>query len=207
VLPRPANPSEVWRRMKPDEPVLARFYELRTNRPLFVTKGTQVQAKGLGSARIDGYELSYSDESVINHYGVLTSGARLRALRNEFDALAKATKPQPRPERLHGLSPWAEARGPLDRKPNAARVKTIVAALDPRGAWVEDGVIGKSDRVMNVFAARPMVLTINGRPIEIRENDRIELFQGAQAPRQRVIRSTTFAANLEALAAAVSIAK
>lgn len=205
VLPRPANPSEIWRRLKPDEPALARFYELHTNRPLFITKGTQLQARGLGSARIDGYQLSYSDASVITHYGVLTSGARLRAMRSEFDALVKTAKPQPRPEHLHGLSPWAEGRGPLDRKPTTARVQAILKSLDARGAWVEDGIIGKSDRLVNIFAAQPMVLTINGRPIEIKENDRIELFQGTQAPRQRLLRSTTFAANLETLAAALAV--
>ena len=219
VLPRPANASEVWRRIKPEEqvavttcssgklPALARFYELKTNRPLFITKGTQITARGLGSKRIDGYQVSYSDESVITHYGVLTSGARLKAMRNEFDTLEKAAQPKPRPERLHGLSPWSEPRGPLDRKAPAARVKAIVAALDGRGAWVEDGVIGKSDRLVTVNAARPMVLTINGKPIEVSENDRIELFQGTQAPRQKIIRSTTFATQLEALAASISTAK
>jgi hypothetical protein len=193
--------------MKPTEPVMARFYELHTNRPLYITKGTQIQAKGLGSARIDGYEISYTDESVITHYGVLTSGARLKPMRNEFDTLAKATKPQPRPAKLHGLSPWAEPRGPLDRKPAPAKLQSILQTMDARGAWVENGIIGKSDRIVNVVAARPMVLTINGRPIEISENDRIELFQGTQAPRQRIIRSTTFAENLEALAAAVNLTR
>ena len=75
--------------------------------------------------------------------------------------------------------------------------------MDSRGAWVEDGVIGKSDRVVSVFAARPMVLTINGRPVEIKENDRIELFDGSQAPRTKIIRSETFASALETLASAV----
>jgi hypothetical protein len=35
-------------------------------------------------------------------------------------------------------------------------------------------------------------------------NDRIELYQGVQPPLERIIRSETFAANLEALAAAVA---
>lgn len=202
VVPRPANPSEIWQRVNANEPTLARFYELQTNRPLFITKGTQIQGRGIGSARIDGYEVTYSDASVINHYGVLTSGARLKQLRQEHDALAANTKPQPRAEILHGLSPWQENQRP--RKPDPKRLTAIISAMDERGAWIEDGVIGKEDKVMSVFAARPMMLTINGRPIEIKENDRIELFQGAQPPRQKILRSTTFATNLETLAAAVA---
>lgn len=201
VLPWPAQPSEVWRRQKAGEPVMARFYELQTNRPLFVTKGTMVQAKGLGSARPDGYELSYSDESVITHYGVLTSGARLKALRKEFEELRKAATPTGRPDRLHGLSPWSDRQRPVQVKPET--VRNLIAAMDARGAWLEDGVIGRTDKVMQVTAGRPMMLTINGKPIEIKENDRVELYQGAQAPRQRVIRSTRFADNLETLAAAL----
>lgn len=207
VLPWPAQPSEVWRRLKPGEPTLARFYELQTNRPLFITKGTQIQAKGLGSARIDGYQLSYSDASVITHYGVLTSGAKLKALRNELDTLLKTSKPQPRPEKLHGLSPWSEPRSPLGRPPNAARLRAILTSLNEQGAWVEDGVIGKSDRILNVTSAQPMVLTINGRPVEIAENDRLELFAGPQPSRRRILRSVTFANHLESLAAALVTVK
>ena len=59
----------------------------------------------------------------------------------------------------------------------------------------------KADKVVSVFAARNMVLTINGKPVAIKENDRIELFNGEQPPRQKVIRTTTFAGNLERLAA------
>jgi hypothetical protein len=73
--------------------------------------------------------------------------------------------------------------------------------MDERGAWVEEGVIGKADRVVAVGAVRPMVLTINGRAYPIAENAQITLFDGAQPPRERIIRTTTFARNLEALAA------
>ena len=73
--------------------------------------------------------------------------------------------------------------------------------MDARGAWLENGVIGKADKVVSVFAARNMVLTINGQATAIKENDRIELFNGEQPPRQKVIRTTTFSRNLERLAA------
>jgi hypothetical protein len=68
---------------------------------------------------------------------------------------------------------------------------------------VEEGVIGKADKVVSVFAARDMVLTINGRAVPVKENDKIDLFNGALPPRGKVIRTTTFARNLEQLAGAL----
>ncbi|MEZ5353352.1 MAG: pectate lyase [Bryobacteraceae bacterium] len=205
VLPETANPSEHRRRLR-GAPALARFYELQTNRPLYITKGTQIRAAQLGSARIDGYELSYDDGSVITHYGVLTSGADLPAIRKEYDRV-RAADPSKlrRPDKLHGLSPWSSGdRSPIDRKVTGEAVRKMVDGMDSRGAWLEDGIIGKADQIVSVFAARPMVLTINGRPIEINENDTIQLFQGTQPPRTRIIRSATFTRNLLTLAAYVN---
>ena len=71
VLPDVDNPSEVRRRAcRTGTPCMARFYELKTNRPLYITKGTRVTALDQGTTNVDGYELSYSDESVITHYAV-----------------------------------------------------------------------------------------------------------------------------------------
>jgi len=174
---------------------LARFSELRTNRPLYITKGTRVQAKTLGSALLDGYEVSYDGSSVINHYAVTVKADQLPKIRRDYEALGRERKP--RPVRLSGLSPWA---GEGVGKGDAA---SIIAGMDERGAWLEDGVIGKADKVMSVFAAREMVLTINGKAIPIREDDKIDLFNGAQPPRQKIIHTATFARNLERLAAAL----
>jgi hypothetical protein len=49
-----------------------------------------------------------------------------------------------------------------------------------------------------------MVLTINDRPVQIAENDRIAIFEGTQPPRQRIIRTATFVRNMEAMARFVS---
>ncbi|HUQ95947.1 MAG TPA: pectate lyase [Bryobacteraceae bacterium] len=198
VLPPVDREVEARRRIPKGAPVMARFYELRTNKPLYITKGTMIRGKGVSNiSRPDGYELSYSDASVITHYGVLVSGAELPLIEAEYQRLAAADKAQiRRPEKLHGLSPWTERQ---DRR-QAIPVKKIIDSMDPRGAWTEEGIIGKADKVVSVFAAREMVLTINGRPIPIKENDNIELFEGKQPPRTRIIRSATFAENLEALA-------
>lgn len=179
---------------------LARFNELKTNRGLYITKGTQIQAKGLGSKRIDGYELSYSPEKGITHYALQVSAEGLSKIRRDYDQAL--TKRIPRPDRIHNLSPWA------DESPQSpGDTAKILASLNERGAWTQQGTIGKADKIVSVFAPREMVLTINGRPTPIKENDRIELFDGAVPPRQTVISTATFARNLERLAAALISAK
>ena len=54
MLPDVANPSEIRRRTCPaGTPCVARFYELQTNRPLYITKGTRVTAVGQGTTNVD----------------------------------------------------------------------------------------------------------------------------------------------------------
>ncbi len=204
ALPPVANPSEIRRRTMGrggNRTVLARFYELQTNKPLYVTKGTRVSVKGGSSSLLNGYELTYDDSSVITHYGVLTSGEELPAIEAEYQLLAKAAPASVRrPDDLHGLSPWSERpRATPAAKALAPRVAEAIASLDARGAWTEEGNIGKSDRIIQVFAAREMVLQIGKQIIPVNENDMIELFQGKETPRQRVIRSQTFARNVDLL--------
>jgi PelA/Pel-15E family pectate lyase len=204
ALPPVEKPSEIRQRVqagRPDRMVLARFYELKTNRPLYVTKGTRVNVKRGSSSLLDGYELSYDDSSVITHYGVLVSGEELPAIEAEYQLVAQA-KPEAvrRPDDLHGLSPWSHrSRATPSAKSLAARVGETIASMDARGAWTELGNIGKSDRIVQVFAAREMVLQVGKQIIPVKENDMIELFQGQERPRERVIRSQTFARNVELL--------
>ena len=104
----PRGDAEIFRRVQ-GEPILARFYELKTNKPLYVTKGTMINTTGLALKRPDGYELSYKPDSVITHYAVLVSGRDLAPLEKDFEALSKAD-PQSikRPVKLRGLSPWSD---------------------------------------------------------------------------------------------------
>src|SRR6185295_7764998 len=117
-------------------PVLARFYELRTNKPLYITKGTMIRVKGVPALiRPDEYEVSYSDASVINHYGVLISGADLVNIEAEYKRLAAANPAQiKRPDKLHGLSPLSEGQG-ARRPRQTLNVKSLIGTLDDRGAW------------------------------------------------------------------------
>src|SRR5262249_15082458 len=80
------GPQEIFRRM-PEGPVVARFYELKTNKPLYITKGSRLNAPGLGNRLVDGYEISYSPESVITHYNVLTSGRDLAPIEEDYKKL------------------------------------------------------------------------------------------------------------------------
>ncbi|MBI4902295.1 MAG: hypothetical protein HY820_01585 [Acidobacteria bacterium] len=202
VLPPAERDVEARRRMPKGTPVLARFYELKTNRPLYITKGMMLRVPGVPApGRPDGYELSYTDESVITHYGVLVSGAWLAPLEAEYKRVAAADpKTLRRPDILHGLSPWSESQ---QRPRRASGVADIIRSLDDRGAWTQEGVIGKADKVVSVFVAKDMVLTINNKPVQLHENDVVELFRGEKPPRTRIINSETFARNLEALASYV----
>lgn len=215
VLPPADHVVEARRRV--DGPVVARFYELQTNRPLYVTKGTRLNVAGLGSRLVDGYQLSYDDRSVITHYGVLTSGAGLDAIAQDYEALlASEPASRRRADRLIGLSPWSERpRQARTREVLAATARELIEAMDARGAWLTEGTIGKADRLVFLYAARDMVLRVGRgrsdgsagagerpgeRVIPLGENDTVEIFQGSEPPRERIISSEVFARNLEALA-------
>lgn len=204
ALPPVEHPSEVRRRAQAgrvDRLVLARFYELQTNRPLYITKGTRVTVKRGSSSILDGYELTYDDSSVITHYSVLVNGDELPAIETEFTRLTQADPAtMRRPDALHGLSPWSQRpRATPSARSLAPRVRELIASMDARGAWTEDGTIGKADKIVQVYAAREMVLQIGQQVIPVKENDMIELFQGKEPPRQRIIRSETFAHNVDVL--------
>ena len=212
ILPEVENPSEIRRRVCPGRtPCVARFYELETNRPLYVTKGTRVTTVGQGVTNVDGYGLSYSDQSVITHYAVLTSGAGFADIEKEYKTLLGADASSlKRPDRLHGLSPWTAATRLMpagaesttaERQALEPRVRAVIESMDARGAWVEDGAIGKADRLVSVLAGRDLVVTLGGKTLTMKENETLEVFSGPEPPKQRIIRSRTFADNVGVLSA------
>lgn len=212
----PRTDAEAFRRV-PEGPVLARFYELQTNKPLYITKGSRINAAGLGSRMVDGYQLSYTPESVITHYAVVISGRELAGLEDDYKSLAAAdAKTIRRPDDLHGLSPWSERkRARPDPVAIAAEVRLKLRALDERGAWTKTGTIGRDNRLIFAYAAKDMVLRIgrgrsdgsagdgvdsNSQIIPLKENDTVEIFSGPQAPPQQILSSADFARNLTLLA-------
>jgi hypothetical protein len=116
---------------------LARFYELRTNRPLFMTLK---------------YQLTYDGSNVPTHYSFFSrsqldaiAGSHAAAKR-QLDAGTVNRRAMERSER----TPIASAMG------SAARA--IIGALDARGAWIEPGTIrlstGKERVAQSVIESR-----------------------------------------------------
>ena len=216
----PRGDAEIFRRIPPG-PVLARFYELKTNKPLYITKGSRLIAAGLGSRLVDGYEISYTPESVITHYNVLTSGRWLAPLEEDYRKLAAADPGAiRRPDKLRGLSPWSEREQARATVPSASDVKELLASMDERGAWTKMGTIGRANRLVFAYAAKDMVLRIgrghsdgsagddmrsSGQIIPLKENDTVEIFLGPQPPPERIITSADFARNLTRLAEYVAM--
>jgi Pectic acid lyase len=95
---------------------LARFYELTTNRPLYMN--TQ-------------YELTYEPDDLPKHYGFIVQN-RLEDLKRRFEKLS-AQK-----EKNSGNSK-SNPKKVKDTRPSDAQVRSVIESLDDRGAWVENG--------------------------------------------------------------------
>ena len=89
----------------------ARFYELRTNKPLYLTKQ---------------YELTYDPVDLPTHYSFIQNNIGLAQLERQYrDAKSQVSTPRAPSERLRVVSD--------------DEVRRILAALDERGAWVVQG--------------------------------------------------------------------
>lgn len=95
---------------------LARFYELKTNRPLYFTKN---------------YQLTYDGSDVPTHYAFVIED-RTAAIAREYQAVLKLT-----PAELA----TGNVRSPRPKLDNALveSVRKVLAAQDERGRWVEEG--------------------------------------------------------------------
>jgi hypothetical protein len=202
VLPEDPDPPLRKKRLCPaGTPCLARFNELRTNRPLYITKGTQVRVPGQATIRPDGYEVSYDDSSTIEHYAMWVNGSWIGEIADELARLRGADPANiRRPDRLSGLSPWqGRERDSIPGDALPGKAADIIGALDERGAWTEPGTIGKADSVVSVYAAEDMAVTVGGRSFTLKEGETIEIFRGVKPPLEQIIASSTFASNVETL--------
>jgi len=127
---------EYLRRSQLPDGRLARFYEVRTNRPLYFTTD---------------YELTYQDDDLPTHYAFKV-GSGLDRIQREYERLL-ATDPAE-------LSPTPSSKPERPRKPSAtsiARVEEVLAALDDRGGWVEEGRLkchGSDDPTRRIIDCR-----------------------------------------------------
>lgn len=117
----PIAPALAWlEKSRLPDGRIARFYELKTNKPLYFTKK---------------YELTYDDSDLPTHYGFKVDD-KSAAIRKRFEKISAMTERQ----RLKERDSKRQPRGP--GKPAPADVQKIIAAIDPRGAWVETGKLG-----------------------------------------------------------------
>jgi len=119
---------------------LARFYELKTNRPLYFTKD---------------YTLVYTDDDLPTHYAFVTSNNVAR-LRRDFDRLRTTDTAKLKP------APRSETIAMSDELAAAAR--RAIDSLDDRGAWVEDGRLRDADpenRVKRIITTQTFIRNLD----------------------------------------------
>jgi hypothetical protein len=118
---------------------LARFYELRTNRPLYFSKQ---------------YELTYSDDDLPTHYGFKVSSG-LAGIAREY-------------ERLKNLDPAelqkpARAARPQLSASLKAQTKAVLSALDEQGRWIEVGRLrsqGSDDPTRRIIQTQTFIKNV-----------------------------------------------
>jgi PelA/Pel-15E family pectate lyase len=107
---------------------LARFYELKTNKPLYFTKT---------------YQLTYSDDDMPTHYS-FQAGSSLDSLRAQYEDLGRRSTHQ---------STGETARRRLTSSLRAQAL-AVVQTMDERGAWVESGRLRSHDDTRRVIDCR-----------------------------------------------------
>jgi hypothetical protein len=96
---------------------LARFYELKTNRPLYFTKE---------------YVLTYDDGDLPTHYA-FKIGSKLDSLEAEYERLLKTDPAKLKPRE-------SKPKYNMSRS-MAEQARAVIDSLDERGAWVEPGTL------------------------------------------------------------------
>jgi hypothetical protein len=118
---------------------LARFYELKTNKPLYFTTT---------------YELTDKDDDLPTHYAFKV-GNGLEAIAREYERLSRLS-----PDELKKPTPPAR---PAATEALATRVKAVLAALDEQGRWVENGRLrhhGPDDPTRRVIDCRTFIRNV-----------------------------------------------
>ncbi len=121
LAPIPKAVNYLRKSLRPDGK-LARYYEMRTNKPLYFQR-----AKG------GGHELTYSDDNPASNYGFIIDPI-LDDIQVEYQRLNAMPKPA-------GQRPLKESPAEL-----AKAAKEAIASLDQRGAWVQHDVKMKHNK-------------------------------------------------------------
>lgn len=119
----PIPPALAWyERSRLPDGQWARFYELRTNRPLFFTRQ---------------YQLVYTDDDLPTHYS-FKGEYGVRAMRERYERLTRDGRERTLAAQQRRRTPEECRRAARELEP---RVLEVVAALDDRGRWIERGLI------------------------------------------------------------------
>jgi hypothetical protein len=121
LAPIPKALSYLRKSLRPDGK-LARYYEIRTNTPLYFQR-----KKG------GGHELTYSDANPSDNYGFI-----IDPILDDLEAEYQRVSAMPTPT---GPRPLKETPAEL-----AKAARELIAGLDQRGAWVQHGVKMKHNK-------------------------------------------------------------
>ncbi|MCO6458063.1 MAG: polysaccharide lyase [Pirellulaceae bacterium] len=124
---------------------LARFYELRTNRPLYFTKD---------------YKLTYADDDLPTHYAFQV-GSSVQVIESDYQRALAETPPasSDQPPAAGSTPP----RFRLTRELQAA-AQAICQQQDQRGAWVEEGRLrsfGPDDPATRIISTRTFIQNVD----------------------------------------------
>lgn len=118
---------------------MARFYELKTNRPLYFTKQ---------------YELVYTADDLPTHYGFIL-GSKVDRLRADYEKLLAT---DPAKLKLARKRPKYDLTSSLSTAARAA-----IDGLDERGAWVEAGTLREVDpqgKVQRIITSQTFIRNV-----------------------------------------------
>lgn len=122
----------------------ARFYELKTNRPLYVN---------------NRYELVYEPKDLIEHYG-LESSFGIPSLIRFFERLQRDGREKVLAERNRKPTHQELIQRAKELEP---KVRQVIAAMDTEGRWVEKGFINTETFIRNVETLASYIASIRGR--------------------------------------------
>jgi hypothetical protein len=130
---------EYYRKSQLPEGGLARFYELKTNRPLYFTRS---------------YELTYDDSDLPTHYAFKV-GSWVDSVAKQYERISAMT--------AEDLQAKAAPRPPQRTASLERQARAVIDALDNRGAWVEDGRLkyhGVDDDTRQVIDCRTFIKNV-----------------------------------------------
>ncbi len=182
-------------------PRIARFYELHSNRPLFLTKGSRLEVQQEPWQLLDGYELTYDDLNTITHYTLKIDAKNVVELAQAYlEIKSRSPGSLRRSEVLESMTPWRSVgQFGLPDAPTAAEIRRILEALDSRGAWVQEGGISVDPTLLALTPGQRVVVQVGEQRIEVSPDTRIEVLQGSGNGSTGVIHSGVFCQNVRKL--------